>query len=339
MASSSLSPAALSPSVFSIVLGTGGVSLCANLLGLRKVALALLALNALLLAIAWIATVLRVAWTARALLADLTDLTRGPSFFFAPLATGIFGIQIAVLTDAQNLVQPCWIFSLVLWLLLSCLFMVGASVREGQAGFAEAISPTWLLPGAALIVTVGLGTHVMREAGETLLFGLYGGLLLGFFFNVVVMVALLYRWLFLPMRPEQLLANNWINMGGFAIVVVAGLKLAALHGRSVPAGATAWSEIPIRPLVIFSWVVATWWVPILLAAGFWRHALQRVPFRYETPYWALVFSPSVYALATAGLIAEHNLVALMWVPPAFAVFASIAWVALMVSFVRSLLRA
>ena len=172
MASSSLSPAALSPSVFSIVLGTGGVSLCANLLGLRKVALALLALNALLLAIAWIATVLRVARTARALLADLTDLTRGPSFFFAPLATSIFGIQIAVLTDAQNLVQPCWIFSLVLWLLLSCLFMVGASVREGQAGFAEAISPTWLLPGAALIVTVGLGTHVMREAGESLLFGL-----------------------------------------------------------------------------------------------------------------------------------------------------------------------
>ncbi len=244
-----------------------------------------------------------------------------------------------MLTDWHAVVAPLWFFSLALWVLLSCLFVVGASVRDGQAGFAEAISPTWLLPGAALIVTMGLGTHVAREAGESLLFGLYGGLLLGFFFNVVVMVALLYRWLFLPMRPEQLLANNWINMGGFAIVVVAGLKLAALHARSVPAGTASWSEIPIRPLVIFSWVVATWWVPILLAAGFWRHALQRVPFRYETPYWALVFSPSVYALATAGLITELHLNALMWVPPAFAVFAAIAWIALMIGFARSLVRA
>lgn len=338
MAATPLSPAALSPSMFSIVLGTGGLSLCANLLGLRKVALALLALNALLLAVAWIATALRLAQSAPAVLADLTDLVRGPSFFFAPLATSIFGIQIAVLTEANAVARPLWIFSLALWIVLSGVFVVGASVREGQAGFAEAISPTWLLPGAALIVTMGFGTHVAREAGELMLFGLYGGLLLGLFFNVVVMVALLYRWLFLPLRPEQLLANNWINMGGFAIVVVAGLKLAALHARSIPPGTAAWTEIPIRPLVIFSWVVATWWVPILLAAGFWRHALKRVPFRYDTPYWALVFSPSVYALATAGLITELHLNALMWVPPAFVVFAAIAWVTLMIGFARSLVR-
>ena len=156
---------------------------------------------------------------------------------------------------------------------------------------------------------------------------MYGGLLLGLFFNLVVMVALLYRWLFLPLRPEQLLANHWINMGAFAIVAVSGVKLAALHLRSVPPGATAWSEIPIRPLVIFSWVLATWWVPVLLTAGFWRHALQRVPFLFKPPIgrWSL-FSPSVYAMATTGLIAEFHLHALMWVPPTFIVLAGIAWI-------------
>ena len=141
--------------MFSIVLGTGGVSLCVNLLGLRRLALAFLALNALLLAAAWVATALRLARDRRALMADLTDLTRGPSFFFAPLATSIFGIQIAVLTNLHAMVGPLWIFSLLLWLLLCCVFMVGASVRNGQAGFAEAISPTWFLPGAALVANVG----------------------------------------------------------------------------------------------------------------------------------------------------------------------------------------
>jgi tellurite resistance protein TehA-like permease len=333
-----LSPAALSPAMFSIVLGTGGVSLCSNLLGLRGLALALLALNALLLAVAWLATVLRAAFGFRALIVDLTDLVRGPGFFFAPLATSIFGIQIAVLTEAGSLVGPLWIFSLALWVLLSCGFVVGATIREDKASLADAISPTWFLPGAALIVTMGFGTHITPEATQFMLVGLYGGLLLGLFFNIVVMVALLYRWLFLPLRAEQLLANNWINMGGFAIVVVAGLKLAALHARSVPVGAAPWTEIPLRPVIIFSWIVATWWLPILFAIGFWRHALKRVPLRYEPSNWALVFSPSVYALATAGLISEYHFVALMWVPPAFVVFAGVAWILLMIGFVRSLSR-
>jgi tellurite resistance protein TehA-like permease len=170
------------------------------------------------------------------------------------------------------------------------------------------------------------------------LIGLYGGLLLGLFFNVVVMAALLYRWLFFPLRPEQLHANNWINLGGFAIVAVAGMKLAALHARSVAPGGAVWTGIPIRPLVIFSWAVATWWLPILVAIGIWRHALQRLPLRYETPYWALVFSPSVYALATAGLIVEYRFDALLWFPPLFVVFAVVAWVVLMTGFTRSLFR-
>ncbi len=338
MSRPALAPASLSPSMFSIVLGTGGISLCSNLLTLRKLALALLAFNAVLLALAWLATALRLALGFRALRADMTDLIRGPSFFFAPLATSIFGIQVAVLTDAHDVIRPLWLFALLLWALLMVVFVVGATIRNDKAAFGDAMSPTWFLPGAALIVTMGFGTHVASEASELMLCGLYGGLLFGLFLNLVVMVALLCRWLFLPVSAEQLHANSWINMGGFAIVAVAGLKLAALHARSVPPGTMGWTDIPLRPIVIFSWIVATWWLPVLLAIGIWRHAYKRVPFRYDTPYWALVFSPSVYAIATAGLVADYHFDALIWVPPLFMVLAGVAWIALILGFAWSLIR-
>ncbi|WTZ98473.1 tellurite resistance/C4-dicarboxylate transporter family protein [Streptomyces sp. NBC_01378] len=99
-----------------------------------------------------------------------------------------------------------------------------------------------------------------------------------------------------PVRPEGLMTSVWIFMGAAAIGTLAGVRLIEL-----PAGNTM---LP-RPLVIGSsvvlWAFSSWLIPLLLALGVWRHALRRIPLRYELGWWNLVFPVGMYAVTTHEL--------------------------------------
>ena len=45
------------------------------------------------------------------------------------------------------------------------------------------------------------------------------------------------------------------------------------------------------------WAFATWLIPVLVAAGWWRHVERRVPLRYEATLWSIVFPLGMYAVA------------------------------------------
>ena len=80
MSNPALSPASLSPAMFSVVLATGGLSLTANLIGLPRVALLLFWLNVGLLAVAWGATVVRTMRGFREMADDFTHAGRHRDF-------------------------------------------------------------------------------------------------------------------------------------------------------------------------------------------------------------------------------------------------------------------
>jgi len=49
------------------------------------------------------------------------------------------------------------------------------------------------------------------------------------------------------------------------------------------------------------WAAATWWMPLLLVLGFWRHFIKHYPVRYTPLFWGLVFPMGMYAVATRQL--------------------------------------
>ena len=54
------------------------------------------------------------------------------------------------------------------------------------------------------------------------------------------------------------------------------------------------------------WAFATWLIPVLVAAGWWRHVRRRVPLRYEATLWSIVFPLGMYAVAGIYLgTADH----------------------------------
>jgi len=48
--------------------------------------------------------------------------------------------------------------------------------------------------------------------------------------------------------------------------------------------------------VVF-WAFGSWLIPALVAAGWWRHVVHRIPLRYEATWWSIVFPLGMYGVA------------------------------------------
>jgi tellurite resistance protein TehA-like permease len=81
----------------------------------------------------------------------------------------------------------------------------------------------------------------------------------------------------------------------------------------------------VRGMTLLFWAMATWWIPILLALGAWRHLRQRFPLSYEHGYWAAVFPLAMYTVCTQNLIRVFQLSFLSTIPTFFVWVVLAAW--------------
>jgi tellurite resistance protein TehA-like permease len=90
-----------------------------------------------------------------------------------------------------------------------------------------------------------------------------------------------------------------------------------------------------RPVIAGSsvvfWAFASWLVPALVLMGWWRHVQQRVPLRYETGLWAMVFPLGMYAVASMDLGQADRLPVVTAVGSWFLWIAAAAWIAVAVA--------
>ncbi|RUU51169.1 hypothetical protein EOD04_36505, partial [Mesorhizobium sp. M2C.T.Ca.TU.009.01.2.1] len=80
----------------------------------------------------------------------------------------------------------------------------------------------------------------------------------------------------------------------------------------------------------------TWWIPMLLLLGIWRHGYERFPFRYDPLYWGAVFPLGMYAACTwqMGHAMEFDFLAPL--PRAFLYIALSAWTVTFFGMLRGL---
>src|SRR5262249_38594707 len=115
----------------------------------------------------------------------------------------------------------------------------------------------------------------------------------------------------------------------------AGVRLVAEAGR-----------MPLLPellpflkgMTLLFWATATWWIPILLALGAWRHLYKRVPLTYEHGYWAAVFPLGMYTVCTQNLVRIFQLPFLAPIATAFVLIALSAWGATFFGLLRHVAR-
>jgi tellurite resistance protein TehA-like permease len=149
------------------------------------------------------------------------------------------------------------------------------------------------------------------------------------------MTMVFLRWTFAELEPTEADPPAWIAAGAVAITVLAGSNLLAARGASARIDRLA----PfIEGIVVLAWATATFWFPLMVAIGVWRHLINRVPLRYHPSYWALVFPLGMYGVATFRMRAAIELDALDWLPKATLAVALFAWAAAFVGLLGQGLR-
>jgi tellurite resistance protein TehA-like permease len=95
----------------------------------------------------------------------------------------------------------------------------------------------------------------------------------------------------------------------------------------------------IKGVTLLFWATATWWIPMLLTLGWWRHVMRRYPFGYDPLYWGGVFPLGMYAACTFRLEHVLQLESLKLIPYVFAYASLIAWIVTFTGMMRAIVHA
>jgi len=314
----------LFPGYFSLVMATGIVAIAAELQSVEVLADVLLAVGgAAYLVLAALFSARLVRWRAR-FVADLTSHAKGPAFLTIVAGTNVLGSATVVVWRAWTLGWVLWVLGLVLWVVVLYTVFTALLVREPKPPLEVGINGTWFLFAVATQSVAALGALLAPRLDDPdgLLFASLSMFLLGLFLYLVVVTVVFLRLTFVRLRLEETLPPYWIGMGAVAITALAG-SLLYLDRRLAPL------VDDLGPLIggltAFAWAVATFWIPVMLALGIWRHVVRRVPLRYDPTLWAMVFPLGMYSVATARMIEALDLGFLDVVADVAFVVALAAW--------------
>jgi tellurite resistance protein TehA-like permease len=312
--------ATLYPGCFALVMATGIISNALFLESHRAWSDALFAVN--LAAYPWLAviTILRFFRFGQAMRSDLFNPRLVFSFFTIVAGTDVFGIGLH-LRGFATAALFLWLFALFVWFIL-IYFSFAVLTFLNTAHGANVVHGGWLIAIVGTESLVILGTLIAPEAGDfartvfVLIHMLWG---VGLALYGIFIVLFAHRIFFFDVGPDDITPLLWVVMGAAAISTNAGSTLILTE-----------SGMPflhsMRPFIdgvtLIMWVWATWWIPLLLLFGIWKHGICRVPLTYTPMLWSLVFPLGMYALASLRFSLAADF------PPLRVISSSMVWVAL-----------
>jgi tellurite resistance protein TehA-like permease len=327
----------LHPAYFAFVMASGIISTGTFLLGPSWLSRAMLVVACAGLAVLGVALLARLIFFRANVAADVKAADRAFGFFTIPACLDVLGVRFAF---AGHPVVTAVLAGLAaaVWLLLT--YGVPAILLFGQArdSVLGGVNGSWLLWVVAT-QSLSLSAAVLIPAWPSqtsLLAPVAVGLwCVGLVLYLMVTTLIMLRWLTVPMTPATLGPPYWILMGATAISVLAGARLLGIH-HAVPVARATFGFIEGFSYAL--WAFGTWWIPLLVILGLWRHIRRHWPLTYEPTLWSVVFPLGMYSVATVSY-GKATHISFMEPLARFMIWVAVAaWVLVAAAFLRRLIR-
>jgi len=276
-------------------MATGIVSLGLDLKGLTVPSKVLLFVAVVCYVVLTVLSLWRLVAYRADLAADMADSGRAFGFFTFIAGSNVLGVRLIV-EGWHHTAAALLLVAAITWLILGYVIpwtaVLGTTERPVLAK-ANGTWFVWVVASESVAVAAASLQPIYTDLGRLLAAVAVFAWGVGLFLYAAAGIFVAARMLQYPLRPADLTAPYWVSMGACSITVVAGARIVEMSDAPMVDATRGL----IAGLAVVIWAFATWLFPPLIAAGWWRHRIHRVPLTYDPSLWSIVFPLGMYAVA------------------------------------------